>query len=217
MSAIQGYGRRSGLARLAVALSEFVFAPRVDVSAVPVMRKVVMDAPDRVRALIERQLRALRANAVVVELVYGGESHADWLDASQSYRRIDVAEQGNRDATLAALRAIEAGSVEMVFSVNAIEHMRAPRRIADEIERILKPKGIPLHSVRFSACYNPAPEDYCRFTPDGLKTVFADFECVFAEFEATDESRAHRRRGDADLFAGSREGWLAHFCGRKRA
>ncbi|WP_237154961.1 methyltransferase domain-containing protein [Oryzibacter oryziterrae] len=215
MSAVQGFGRRAGPSRLLSALAEFIAAPRVDAAA-PAARKVVVGAPDRVQSLIERQLRSLPPGATVIELVYAGAGHAAWVQGPLRYRAIDIAEDGNRDATLAALRKLEDDSVHMVFSINAIERIRTPWRVADEIERVLRPKGVTLHSSRFSTRYDSVPEDYCRFTPDGLKALFADFDCVFAEFEATDEARALRRRGEVDLFGGSREGWLTHFCGRKR-
>ena len=60
--------------------------------------------------------------------------------------------------------------------------------------------------------------NFLRFTPDGLKSLFSDLECLTAEFDATERRREPARRGRsecADIFTGSREGWRVHFCGRK--
>ncbi len=123
---------------------------------------------------------------------------------------------GTEDDVLAALQAALSGSLAAIFSVDTIEHLRAPWLVAAEIARVLKPGGVTFHTSVFTTCYQPTPEDFFRFTPEGLKALFAGFECLTAEFDATERRRAAPRHcGTGDIFGGSREGWRVTYAGRK--
>lgn len=67
-----------------------------------------------------------------------------------------------------------AGSFDLVFSDQVIEHVPEPWRAASEFERVLKPGGIGIHTTcAFNPRHGPpAFEDYYRFLPAGLAALF---------------------------------------------
>lgn len=169
----------------------------------------------RVETLWRRQVKAHGRVATVLEIGHRGEGHRSWMDEAVNYAGRDVVAGGIPQDLLAALRSLPDQSYDAVLSVDAIEHVKAPWRVADEIVRLLRPGGITFHSTVFTTRYQPQPEDFFRFTPDGLKSLFGDLECLTAEFDATERRRDGRSERGGDIFGGSREGWRVNYCGRK--
>ena len=61
-----------------------------------------------------------------------------------------------------------------------LEHTRKPWEAVKEIFRVLKPGGISIVTGPFMIGYHGARlyKDYCRFTPDGWRDLFSDFEIM---------------------------------------
>jgi SAM-dependent methyltransferase len=72
--------------------------------------------------------------------------------------------------------ALESGSVDIVLSVQVLEHVRDLDTYFTEIARVLKPGGSLLLSTHGTWLYHPHPEDHRRWTRMGL----------FNEFESRD-------------------------------
>lgn len=179
----------------------------------------ITEAPaGRTETLFRRQVKNHGRVRAVLEIGQPGMRHEQWLDGDIRHDGIDVSVDRVPADVASVLREIPAGSYDAVFSVDALEFVKAPWRAADEIVRILRPGGITFHTTVFTTRYQPQPEDFFRFTPDGLKSLFSDLDCVAAEFDATARKRPQRRferRDPTDIFGGSREGWRVHYCGRK--
>ncbi|WP_181706871.1 class I SAM-dependent methyltransferase [Chthonobacter rhizosphaerae] len=172
----------------------------------------------RAETLFRRQIRQHGRAVRVLEIGHCGQSHAAWLDEGVRHDQRDIVRDGLPADVVSILADIPNGSYDAVFSVDSIEHVRTPWRVADEIARILKPGGITFHTTVFTTRYQPRPEDFFRFTPDGLKSLFESLECLTAEFDATERRRDETRRARrdvGDIFGGTREGWRVHYCGRK--
>lgn len=60
------------------------------------------------------------------------------------------------------------GSVDIVMSVQVLEHVRDLDAYFAEIARILKPEGVLLLSTHGTWLYHPHPEDHRRWTRPGL-------------------------------------------------
>ena len=71
---------------------------------------------------------------------------------------------------------LDGESVDCVVCTGTLEHVRDPRQVITEIQRILKPGGIVHIDVPFIQGYHPDPTDYWRFTLEGLKLLCKDFE-----------------------------------------
>ena len=60
-------------------------------------------------------------------------------------------------------------SVDAVFCTGTLEHVENPLQAMKGIFRVLKPGGIVHLEVPFMQPYHPDPEDYWRWTLDGLR------------------------------------------------
>ena len=75
-------------------------------------------------------------------------------------------------------------SVDFVFSIGLLEHLKYPHKAIDEFKRVLKPNGEIYCEVPFLQPFHPAPEDYWRTTIDGLETWLEDFQKIESGFSS---------------------------------
>jgi SAM-dependent methyltransferase len=71
-----------------------------------------------------------------------------------------------------------AGVFQRVECDAVLEHVRDPRRVMREIERVLAPGGYAHVVTPFCHPFHEYPKDYRRFTPDGLKEMAGGMEVV---------------------------------------
>lgn len=138
------------------------------------------------------------------------------------YWNLDLSDGGNRTivADITACPEVETESFDVVASNDVLEHVDRPWLAAAEMHRILRPGGLVFVSTLFSWRYHPCPHDYFRFTPDGLRVLFADFDEVTANWDTTERRRSIDRLSDAspvplDALGGWRENVRVWFVGRK--
>lgn len=116
---------------------------------------------------------------------------------------------------------IESNCYDLVLSVDVFEHIHSPWLAGQEITRILKPGGISFHSTLFSWRYHPCPKDYFRYTPEALKHIFKDLNCIYSMFDDVERRRNIIGKGNnkikADAFGGWRENWRVTYAGEKPA
>lgn len=62
-------------------------------------------------------------------------------------------------------------SVDTIFCTGTLEHIDNPIQALNEIHRILKPQGILHIEVPFMQPFHKDPEDYWRWTLDGIKLL----------------------------------------------
>ena len=60
-----------------------------------------------------------------------------------------------------------------IFCLSVLEHCRDPFQMARNLERLLAPGGRLYVSVPFAWRIHNYPADYWRFTPDGIRALFA--------------------------------------------
>ena len=111
-------------------------------------------------------------------------------------------------------------SYDFIFSLDVFEHIDKPWKAASEIQRLLKPGGVTVHSTLFSWRYHPCPIDYWRFSAEGLKSLFDELDCVHAALDYTERRRdlrgRHGNKVAADAFGGWRENVRVNYAGIKR-
>lgn len=61
-----------------------------------------------------------------------------------------------------------------------LEHVERPRDAIGELRRVLKPGGTVWVEVPFNQPFHPAPDDYWRVTPAGIRKWMEDFDEVEA-------------------------------------
>ena len=70
------------------------------------------------------------------------------------------------------------GSFDRVACLALLEHVDDPQLVVSEIRRVLKGRGIVDAVVPFCHPYHPFPSDFHRFSKEGLRHLFQDFENV---------------------------------------
>lgn len=70
------------------------------------------------------------------------------------------------------------GSLDMVISECALEHVPRASRAISEIARVVRPGGFVYVVVPFLYPFHEAPNDYFRWTKAGLCAEFSDFEPI---------------------------------------
>lgn len=123
-------------------------------------------------------------------------------------------------ADITSCPQIPDNSFDFIVSIDVFEHINAPWLAAKEIARILKPGGVTYHTTLFSWRYHPCPIDYWRYSPEALKFIFSDLECIAANFDDAERRRNLTGEGGAhpiaeDGMGGWRENWRVHYVGTK--
>ncbi|HLD10923.1 MAG TPA: class I SAM-dependent methyltransferase [Candidatus Nanoarchaeia archaeon] len=69
-------------------------------------------------------------------------------------------------------------SVDSVFSSQVLEHVPNPKKMVDEVYRVLKRDGVCILTTHMAQVLHGEPHDYFRFTEYGLKELFKNFKYV---------------------------------------
>ncbi|QFT34345.1 hypothetical protein FIV00_27875 [Labrenzia sp. THAF82] len=110
-------------------------------------------------------------------------------------------------------------SFDLIFSFDVFEHIDKPWLAGQEIQRLLRPGGVTVHSTLFAWRYHPCPIDYWRYSPEGLASLFPALERLICRFDYTERRRDVNGRGrshlEPDLFGAFRENIRVHYAGQK--
>ena len=79
-------------------------------------------------------------------------------------------------------------SFDAVLCTEVLEHVSDPADTIREMHRVLKPGGMLLVTIPWSARFHYQPFDYCRYTPSRLRQLFAQFADVSIRPRGTDLS-----------------------------
>ncbi len=67
---------------------------------------------------------------------------------------------------------------QLVRNVAVLEHVRDPNRMIAEMHRVCRPGGYVYTEVPFLQHFHAYPNDFQRYTTEGLKEAFREFEAV---------------------------------------
>ncbi len=73
---------------------------------------------------------------------------------------------------------LEDNSIDGVFNISVLEHVPEPDRVVKEIFRVLRPGGFVYTDVPFVVGYHASPDDYWRWTHQGVRRLHGDFETL---------------------------------------
>lgn len=88
---------------------------------------------------------------------------------------IDPARGPDIVADVCDLSMMADGSVDGVFMLEVLEHVKTPQKALDEIHRILKPGGALFLSTPFIFPLHDEPHDFYRYTKYGLAHLLSAF------------------------------------------
>jgi len=89
------------------------------------------------------------------------------------------------------LHMVASDSVDFATSVSVLEHVRYPQKVMKEIFRIVKPGGIIYINVPFVFPFHADPDDFYRFSYQGIRILCEDFECIDSGFNRGPASTMH--------------------------
>ncbi len=96
---------------------------------------------------------------------------------AQKYFRIDIDAEAKPDIVGDAHKLpLKNGSVDMIMCKSVLEHLREPWSAVKDMHRVLKKNGKLYFFVPFMNRIHAAPNDYYRFTKDGVIYLLRDFE-----------------------------------------
>jgi len=84
------------------------------------------------------------------------------LDLTEDFEQIDLKLCGQRFGT--------------IFCLSVLEHCEEPFKMAENLTLLLEPKGRICISAPFSWKIHAYPNDYWRFTPEGIRRLFPRLE-----------------------------------------
>jgi len=67
-------------------------------------------------------------------------------------------------------------SIDAVICESVLEHVKDPLAIVSEIKRVLKPGGLVYVTAPFIAGFHSSPNDYYRWSKEGMKELMKDFK-----------------------------------------
>ena len=116
----------------------------------------------------------------VLNIGAGGEVAEELARAGVRATSVDVDPARGPDlvADLETLQAVADDSVDAVFCLEVLEHVRRPEAAAAALRRVLRPGGLVIGSTPFLLGIHDAPHDYYRYTSFGLRHLFGAFETL---------------------------------------
>lgn len=100
----------------------------------------------------------------------------------KDYTGLDMTAGDNVDVVCSSHRIpFDFGLFDCVVTVDMLEHDPDPFKSAKEMMRVLKKGGIAIVVAPFQWPVHDFPDDYFRYTPNGLKELFKGMECLESE------------------------------------
>ena len=81
------------------------------------------------------------------------------------------------------MKPISDGSIGLVLNLESLEHLPYPQKGIDEIHRVLRPDGLLILTTVMHFKIHRAPNDYWRFTPDGIELLLNRFKILDCTLE----------------------------------
>jgi len=130
------------------------------------------------RPFINAFLSKYATNVPTLDIGASGDDHKEYFPNRTT---LDVDASKNSDVIGDAHHLpFKDESFEVIVCSEMLEHADNPQQVINEIQRVLKPGGLVVLTTRFAFPVHDAPSDYWRFTPYGLRKLFAAFDITEA-------------------------------------
>lgn len=119
---------------------------------------------------------SLRSGARVLDFGCATKPYRSLFAATVEYLGADLAGNPAADVVIDANGRLDAhsGSFDLVLSTQVLEHVSSPALYLDEARRVLRPGGVLLLTTHGLMYFHRDPEDYWRWTADGLNKILVD-------------------------------------------
>ena len=112
----------------------------------------------------------------------GEKPYAKWLNVEIEHLGLDVQPASGIDYVVEPRDGwpIESATIDAVLCTQTLEHVADVSVFVSEIDRVLRPAGLLILTVPFIYNFHTQEHgsDYRRFSSDGLRQLFADYEIV---------------------------------------
>lgn len=118
------------------------------------------------------------ADFSVLELgsAHGHSNQLRKVAKAKSYTGVDMQEASTVEIVHNINEPLSIDPVDVVFCFSMLEHCDKPWLVAQNIEKVLKKDGLLLISVPFQWRVHGYPNDYFRFTFNGIKALFTEIK-----------------------------------------
>jgi SAM-dependent methyltransferase len=89
------------------------------------------------------------------------------------------------------MHMVPSNSVDCVVTMSTLEHVRCPHKVVSEIYRILKPGGLVYVNVPFVFPFHGDPDDFYRFSCNGVIVLCERFKRLESGFNRGPASTMH--------------------------
>ncbi len=98
---------------------------------------------------------------------------------SNNVINVDIFEYENVDVVcdIANLPFID-NSIDAILNIAVLEHVSNPRKVIDEMYRVLKPGGTIYTAFPFIQGFHASPYDFTRVTEEGIKELHSGFDML---------------------------------------
>ncbi len=69
-------------------------------------------------------------------------------------------------------------SLDVIVNLAVLEHVPNPKKVIEEIYRVLKPNGVVYTAFPFMQGFHASPYDFTRVTEEGIKVLHKEFETI---------------------------------------
>lgn len=123
--------------------------------------------------------RICKKGSTVIDVGGNMGSFLDMNKRDIDYRRLDIDPSTKPDIIADALDLpLKKNSVDVIIAKSIFEHLENPFIAARDIRRVLKKDGILFFFVPFFYRIHASPNDFYRFTQEGLKYLLKDFRKI---------------------------------------
>lgn len=116
---------------------------------------------------------------------------------------------------------LEDATAGTVLLYDTLEHVEFPSRALDEVRRVLQPDGFVVVTTPFAFPIHSYPNDYWRFTPEGLRSLLRSYGTVHVDAVGDDRSphlvfgvafKQPGRESQLTAFKAELTAWKTHWC-----
>ncbi len=121
-----------------------------------------------------------KKNMKIVNIGSGGDVKRILKSRNLEFVETDIDKKRKPDyvCDIEDMSIFKSNSIDIIFCIEVLEHVKNPFNAVKELERVLKPGGVFIGSTPFLFPIHDEPHDYFRYTKYGLMNLFNKFTKV---------------------------------------